>query len=387
MKKSAQKLPTISPLQAFRLRHGLSYQDLSDVCGSSPNCSKSQMSRLLNNQIDDSQMESEIRQILAQNLPAFLFQKGLTSTEIDQQLSEIFTEKEYQKMISARTTLTRQTQQWFGFSDDPFALIPQSRDEIFVSPELKVIFNRVVDAMKYQHFIAITGEIGSGKTTLRMMIEDYLLNHPDLKLIVPETFDMSKVTASAIMREMLEDLGEFKLPRSPVAQAKMLKRVIVEKSSNYRISLLFDEIHRVNEFTLPTLKNFWEMLRQGFSRYLGIVLLGQPQFEAELNKMPEIKERLEVIQMPKFQASAIDYLRHRIALVGGDADTLFDPESLEMIARQANTPLALGNVANTALNLTRFDAKEKQVFASFLRSEPGFGNSATATELRKRRAA
>ena len=129
------------------------------------------------------------------------------------------------------------------------------------------------------------------------------------------------------------------------------------------------------------------MLRSGFSRYLGIVLLGQPQFEAELNKMPEIKERLEVIQMPKFQDSAIDYLKHRIALVGGDADTLFDTESLEIIARQANTPLALGNVANTALNLTREHAKEKQVFASFLHSESAFGNSATATELRKRRAA
>jgi type II secretory pathway predicted ATPase ExeA len=385
MKTTAQLQPVLSPLQSFRLRHDFSYQDLADCCEGAPNCSKTSISRLLNGQLDDAEVESEIRLRLAQSLPFLLFSRGLTTVQIDQELSKIFSEKEYKPMISARTILNKDAQRWFGLSADPFALIPQSREDIFVSKDLQTIFDRVIDAIKYQHFIAITGEIGSGKTTLRMLIEDYLCRHPELRLIVPENFDMSKVTESSIKREMLEELGEFKLPRSPIAQSKMLKRVIAEKSSNLRIALLFDEIHRVNQDTLPTLKNFWEMIRSGFRNYLGIILLGQPQFEAELNRMPEIKERLEIIRMPPFQKNSVDYLQHRITLVGGNPDEIFDAESLSLIARQANTPLALGNVANTALKIAKDKFEERRVLGSFLQTEIAFGSSQTPQVLRSRK--
>ncbi len=360
-----------TPLQVFINKYPfLSLRVLENLCKNEPNCSKSSIGLLANNKIDDAQKAASIRQVLADKLPQFLLSQGLTNTTIDAELSAIFTDKEYKKMISARTALNKNQQRWFGFSQDPFALSPNSREEIFLSPALHNVFDRVKEAIKYQHFVAVTGPVGSGKTTLRMMLEDEVMQNPSLRLICPETFDMSKVTASAIMREMLEELGEYRLPRSPVAQAKKLKQVIAEKSATQRISLLFDEVHRLNEFTLPTLKNFWEMLREGFSRYLGIVLLGQPQFETELIKMPEIKERLELIKMPKFEDSAIAYLDHRLKLVGGNMRELFDDEALDIIASQSATPLALGNIANSAL-LVAFTEEEKVIDGSILQSEAG----------------
>ena len=378
----------ITPLQSLIDRYSfLSYRKIETLCAYAPNCSKSMIEKLAKNQIEDADTASSIRKVLAAKLPHFLLSQGLNASTIDAELSAIFKEGEYKKMISARTTLNKNVQRFFGFSNDPFALIPRSSEEIFVSRDLQAIFDRVIEAMKYQHFVAVTGPVGSGKTTLRMMIEDYLQKNPNLRLICPETFDMSKVTASAIMREMLEELGEYRLPRSPVSQAKKLKKVIAEKSATERISLMFDEVHRLNEFTLPTLKNFWEMLREGFSRYLGIILLGQPQFESELIKMPEIKERLELLKMPDFQSSAIEYLAHRLRLVGGKIEDLFDDEALDLIARQTATPLALGNVANSAL-LVAFENEETCVTGEMLMSDAGvkagFGrNQAKVLSMKK----
>ncbi len=373
-------------LQTFRQRHGLSYQQLSDICEGSPNCSKNSIVRLLKGEIDNAAMESEIRQVLADKLPDFLLTRGLNASQIDAELTAIFTSEEYQTMIEDKVSLNKTTQQWFGLADDPFDKLPRNRQEVFVSPGLQAVFDTVIDAIKYRKFIYISGEIGAGKLVLRMMVEDYIANNPAFLVISPETFDMSKLTSSAITRKMLESLGETSIPRSPVAQTDKLKDLF-QRNTHRHIALLFDEIHRVhtklNRETIPALKNYWEMLRHGFSRDLGIILIGQPSFETTLNEMPEMKKRIEVVKMPDFQSSAIDYLKHRFAVVGvSDVSKLFDDEALAIIQHNSTTPLTLGNVANKALQTAKSYA-DKFVCGSLLTIGDGFAQMPEVKELGK----
>ena len=235
---AARLLEECAQLEAFRQRHDISFSQLEELSGGA--ASSSTFHRLFKGQLEDEKYIKSLRVILAERLPKFLTQRGLIAVDIDRELLTIFDKGEYTPMINARTTL--QNPKFFGLSSDPFALVPKSRDEIFISREMKLIKDKIIDAIKYQHFIAVTGEIGAGKTTLRMLIEDEISRDSNLRLIIPETFDMSKVTASAIMREMLEELGEYRLPRSPVSQAKLLKRVI-SKSPN-RNAVFFDECKR-----------------------------------------------------------------------------------------------------------------------------------------------
>jgi type II secretory pathway predicted ATPase ExeA len=81
------------------------------------------------------------------------------------------------------------------------------------------------------------------------------------------------------------------------------------------------------------------------------VLFGQPQFEGRLrdHKFREICERIEVVPMPSFEKAAWDYVAHRVKLAGGDAEKLFEREAVRLLAKHARTPLALGNLCNTAL--------------------------------------
>jgi type II secretory pathway predicted ATPase ExeA len=141
----------------------------------------------------------------------------------------------------------------------------------------------------------------------------------------------------------------------------------------HRVALAFDEAHRLNDDELSALKNFWELGAGGYQRFLGVLLFGQPLLKSRLDdyRFREIAERIEVIDMPEMTGKyAQEYLAHRLRLAGGDVDKLFERKAIDLLAAQAETPLALGNLANTAL-LKAHKLGERRVLASFLQSEIG----------------
>jgi hypothetical protein len=72
-------------------------------------------------------------------------------------------------------------------------------------------------------------------------------------------------------------------PGSAVRRGKAVRDLLARLySDGTRVAIAFDEIHRLNDSALSSLKNFLEMSSGGFQRYLGVIMLGQPQFEARL---------------------------------------------------------------------------------------------------------
>lgn len=367
-------------------RHDISRRDLSDICGGSGSgASKSQMQRFIKGELD-AKYTAKLRQLLADNLPNFLFERGFSSAEIDHELLQIFDKGEYQPMINQRKTLPLEVAKYFGFNDlqtgkpiDPFSQPPRNKDEVFVSPAIKNIVSELIDAIKYQKFIFVSGEIGSGKTVVRNLVEENVNQDESLRLIFPETFDMSKVTPGSIARAILEDFDIPKVPVDSVSRAKAVKKLLAAQvNSGVRIGIGVDEVHRSNDITVSSYKNLLEMNSGGFQRYLGILLFGQPQFETRLSSFQgkrdfrEIYERLTIIKMPDFKESAMDYLTHRLALVSTNAVDLFDSEAIDLILRQSNTPLQLGNIVNQALILSANTFKTDSVKGAAIKTKMHF---------------
>lgn len=369
------------PLKEFCEKHKISLNQLSGICGSFDNrASKSTIHRLLNNQLEEN-FAKNLRLILAENLPTFLLSKGFSAEEVNKELSIIFTKKEFAPMITERIELNAAAQRWFGLSDDPFGINLSSVDDVFISPELQQIFDRIIDAIKFQGFVAVTGDIGAGKTVLRAWLEEYLAENNHLKLIFPATENMEKVSPASISRAILREFGYEKIPVDSVERSKTVKRLLAEKK-DVSVAIAFDECHKLNPTTLSSLKNFLEMNSGGFRRFLGVVLLGQPSFENALAKSREIKERLTVLKMPDFETSAIPYLQHRLALVGGTAENLFDQDALDIIAANAKTPLQLGNIVNKAmLNSMQKPYESRQVLGGIIRATMSFTNTPAKRKL------
>ncbi|MCV4690154.1 hypothetical protein OFC38_28820, partial [Escherichia coli] len=118
------------------------------------------------------------------------------------------------------------------------------------------------------------------------------------------------------------------------------------------VAIMLDECHRLDDKVISSLKNFWELTNGHNSRLLGVVLFGQPSFvESRLRDtiFKEIRQRVQIIQMPSINKFAADYIRHRIKFAGGNPDNIFDSAAIKRIAINSPTPLVAGNLTNQAL--------------------------------------
>ncbi len=340
---------SILALVAFKERYQLSLRDLVRWCGSS--LSKSSFGRLLNGEYTAAQL-AEIKPALLDGLTAYLQSAGVEAAQAVELLSPVFPQEVFANMNTSRVFLPRHVQQHFGLSRDPFAADPQRRNEVFTTPKLDLVADQVMDAILYQGFLAVIGEIGSGKTLLKKrVVEEANKSNVRIKLVFPFFFEMERVTSRSIAGLLLEQLDQT-VPYDSIRRASRLQEALGDLyKEGVRVALVIDECHHLNSRTLTALKNFWEMGSGGFTRYLGLVLFGQPQFEGRLRepRYRELFERVELVNMPSLGKAAWDYVHHRVRVAGGSAEDLFEKKAVAELSKQALTPQALGNVLNQGL--------------------------------------
>ncbi|MEO8647853.1 MAG: AAA family ATPase [Acidobacteriota bacterium] len=346
--------------------------------------SRSTLHRLVNGKVSD-EMKAELYPKLVSCLTKFLIARGLDKKEIDDAMLLAFEEGEYKPMISQRLELSPQAIKYFGLTKDPFTDPPASRDEVFISPTLRQVIDRVVDAVRYQGFVSVIGPIGSGKSTLRALIEDQIETESNLVIVWPEFFDMAYISPMSIAESILQAF-DAPVPGSSVRRGRAVKELLSRLYKNgTRVAIGIDEGHRLNDKALSSLKNFLEMNSGGFQRYLGVVIFAQPLLISRLREplFQEIYERIVPVHMPPFAEHAADYLAWRLKLIGADIDQLFDEEAIELIASQAVTPLAVGNIANEALKISMEQFGEKRVIGAAIRTKMFFENRPQTFKLRK----
>ncbi len=241
-------------------------------------------------------------------------------------------------------------------------------DEIYNNDEIQAVVNRLKDAIVFQRFVAVIGGVGTGKTLLKLRVAHELegIEHK-AKLLYPEFFDMEEVTVHGIANKILAELGQ-KIPQNKEARVARIREVLTQmQQEGVGVAIILDECHRLRDKVISSLKNFWEMTNGRSSRLLGVILFGQPSFvDSRLRdvRFKEIRQRVQIIDMPDMNGSSPCYIAHRLKLAGGDIDTLFDPKAIERICINAQTPLALGNLCNEAL-MEAYRLEEKQVSVSF----------------------
>lgn len=357
-------------LAAFARRYKLSHRHLSTVCGGvSAGVGKTSADRIMRG-LREVKVLPVMQIHIAQNIRHFLAELGKTEEQIELEIESIFS-TEVKEMIAVRTTMPKEVQEFFGLSRDPFTSDPRNASEVFNTTQLDRLAKKVEDALNYQGFVAVLGEIGSGKTLLKKRVMDKVAKSGGRQRILwPSFFAMERVGVHAIVNFILREFDQT-VPTDVVSRAAKVQRVLKNMSEDgVRVALGFDECHRLNDQTLTALKNFWELGSGGYDRYLGVVLFGQPQFEGKLREFEfrEIVERLDVLKMPSLGKHAWEYVSHRIKIAGGNAEKLFETSAFKRLAAQANTPQALGNLCNAAL-CKAFSLGEAKVLATFTKSE------------------
>lgn len=322
-------------------------------------------------------MRERAEKQLSRSLPAFLADQGqLTAAEIDEILSAIFQGEKQPVMSNKKLALTPSEIKWFGLPKDPFRDDPADLSEVFISPPMRGLIDRVIDAIHYQGFISITAPIGGGKTILKKLIQTRVEENAKIDIIWPESFEMKRVTSMQIAEAILTYFNpEGSVARGAVKRTAKVKSLLAKQYlASKRVMLGIDEGHRLQNDTISSLKNFLEMSSGGFQRYLGILILGQKSFTERLEEeqFQELYERITSLELPPFTPHAKEYLVHRLKLVGINAESLFDAEAIDYICSHAETPLQLGNIANEALRLSKKSWQNKTVIGSAIKEKMFF---------------
>jgi general secretion pathway protein A len=254
----------------------------------------------------------------------------------------------------------------FGFREAPFNLSPDPK--FFYSSQLH---REALAALYYgiqnkKGFVVVTGEVGTGKTTvLRKLLRTLeATHHPVFIFNTLLTFD-------ELLETMLRDLEINEAGASRVAMLDRLNEFLLEKiKTGHIVSVLIDEAQNLTEDVLEGVR-LLSNLETDREKLIQIILVGQPELEAKLNRpsLRQLKQRVTLwARLDCLSATETEsYIRHRLNVAGYRGADIFDASSLKLIAEHtAGAPRLINAICDNAL-LTAFAGSQQTVTGEIIR--------------------
>jgi type II secretory pathway predicted ATPase ExeA len=234
--------------------------------------------------------------------------------------------------------------------------------------------------------LALIGESGSGKSTIRRLaIDRWRLEEQKVRVVSPRIIDKGRLTAGLICDAIIADCSTESPRRTLEAKARQVEKILTNSSrAGFGHVLMIEEAHDLSVQTLKYLKRFWEM-EDGFKKLLAIVLIGQVEMKGKLDESRnwearEIIRRMEILELEPLDGKDIAaYLDLKFARLGKERAAVFTGDACEALARRLQRqtrggvvysvayPLLVNNWARKAMNLAA-DMKVKVVDADVVNS-------------------
>lgn len=211
----------------------------------------------------------------------------------------------------------------FGLTKPPFATTPDPLFAFATREHRQALAKIAYYVQERRGVFLLMGEIGTGKTTISQLLVNSWRADPD-HFVSAHVTDPSPRSQAAFLRLVLASLG---LPtfRNLLDLKAALRGFLVEQYKAGRtVVLLIDEAQTLHSANLDTLQAMVNEQTQT-AKLLQVVLLAQPNFEYKLTQKPALRSRIAggTTLNPPTPDEAIDLLRHRVAVAGGEFDRLF----------------------------------------------------------------
>lgn len=225
--------------------------------------------------------------------------------------------------------------QFYGFTEAPFNISPDPKF-LFFSEKHREAFNHLVFGIKERKgFIQITGEVGSGKTTICRALLDQLGPQYKTALILNPSMTELELLKSILMEFGLSTQGNDRLD-----YLETLNQFLLEQAAHhYDVVLFIDEAQNLS-FELLEQIRLLSNLETDKGKLLQIVLLGQPELRDKLNdhRLRQLRQRITVRYHlnPLSRRETEYYIRHRILVSGGNGSPDFARLALWKIYNYSN---------------------------------------------------
>ncbi|MBV8513692.1 MAG: Flp pilus assembly complex ATPase component TadA, partial [Acidobacteria bacterium] len=232
---------------------------------------------------------------------------------------------------------------FFGLRENPFSLTPNPR-YIHRTRHAHETLGRITRGiLDRKGLILLTGDVGTGKTTLLYTALHLLDGNPG----VQHKIKVAVIVHPTLTREeFLESvLDEFDVhSSSPRRQARLealLKMLLDVRRKGGLAVLVIDEAQMLTSDLLQEIRALLE-LQSSREKLLQVILCGQPAIEAKIDALNQDGRPLEVVRCtarPLSQDETRDYVQHRMRIAGARSDSIFLQESVQRVhERSAGIP-------------------------------------------------
>jgi general secretion pathway protein A len=242
-------------------------------------------------------------------------------------------------MSAREQNASRQLQWWeaevynpfFGLTADPFSVNPDPRF-LYLNPQIQ----EALAALSYgiqnrKGFVLLTGEVGTGKTTLLNKVLQWLRSRGMATAFIFNP----KLTVSEFFEFMMADFGIQVESRDKSHILLRLNDWLIERyRAGERAVLVIDEAQALSSELLEEIRLLTN-LETASDKLLQIVLCGQPELDARLKdqSLRQLRQRitLRCHTRPLLREECERYIHQRLRIAGANGYPTFSKEALDLI--------------------------------------------------------
>ena len=246
---------------------------------------------------------------------------------------------------------------YFGLLEAPFSITPDPRF-FYPNPAYLEAYATLLYGIEAKKgFVVITGEVGTGKTTLLRK----LLGNLDGTVHSAFVFN-TYVSFPELLRVILKDLGITPKDNSKVTMFQALNKFLLERlEQRHTVAVLVDEAQDLSDDVLEELRLLSNM-ETDREKLLQIVLMGQPELATKLDqpRLRQLKQRVAVRCRlnPLKDEEVAPYIDFRLQAAGYCGTSLFNPSAVQRIAAYSKIPRMINIICDNALLLAFAESKK-----------------------------
>jgi general secretion pathway protein A len=222
-------------------------------------------------------------------------------------------------------------QRFFGLRESPFNVNPDPRYLFLTGQIQEALAGLTYGIQNRKGFILLTGEVGTGKTTLLNKLLDWLrVQHVATAYIFNSRLDVHHLFDFM--------MAEFEIPCESREKSQVLLRLNQWLLDRYRARetavLIIDEAQNLSLDVLEEVRLLTN-LETSTEKLLQIVLAGQPELEEKL-KMLEVRQLRQRITLrcrtaPLALDETFGYIAERLRIAGANGEPIFSKEAIEAV--------------------------------------------------------
>jgi general secretion pathway protein A len=239
--------------------------------------------------------------------------------------------------------------EFYKLAEPPFNVTPDPRFLYMTDQHVTALNHLLFGIRQRKGFVLLTGEVGTGKTTLCRKLLESLGEGYNTALILNPV-----LTQTQLLRSIVTELGLTGKCHDRLSCLTLLNGFLLQSSAAGRDTVVI--IDEAQDMSVPLLEmaRLLSNLETNSRKLLQIVLAGQPELREKL-RSPSLRQLAQRITVryhlqPMTPAETEGYLHHRLAVAGGAEGLRFDPEAVLEIHRESGgTPRMVNAIGDKAL--------------------------------------